>query len=114
MRDRHSSYIKIKTDFDTQSKLAKLVKENINAYALLMYLCMVSEAAKRDDINIIQFIAYVTITDLADYIGKSEETVRRALNVLKDMDLIYCDLVQKASDSGPAVYVVEAKVNRIQ
>lgn len=107
-------FIKIKTGFTTQQKLAQLIKENMNAYVLLMYLCMRSEPVERLDIKIIQFLTYVTIHELADYIGKSEETVRRALIVLKNRDLIYCDLIQKASEEGPALYMIEAKINRIQ
>ena len=106
------SNVKIKTDFETQAKLAGLAKENANAYVLLMYLCMHSEAAKRTDVKITQFIAYVTPHEMAEYIGKSEETVRRALLILKKRDLINCDIHLKGSEDNPLVYIIEAKINR--
>lgn len=106
------SNIKIKTDIETQSALADLAKESANAYVLLMYICMKSEAARRTDVKITQFISYVTQSELAEYLGKSEETVRRALVVLKNKKLINCDVHVKASDDSPLVYVIEARINR--
>ncbi|OLY72280.1 hypothetical protein AU074_13980 [Pseudomonas sp. ATCC PTA-122608] len=104
--------IKIKMDLSTQTALADLAKESQNAYVLLMYICMNSEAAKRTDVKITQFITYVTAVEMAEYIGKSEETVRRALVILKKRNLINCDIHVKGTEISPLVYIVEAKINR--
>lgn len=106
------SNIIIKTDYKTQMALADLAKENVNAYVLLMYICIRSEAALRTDVKIMQFLAYVTPSEMADYLGKSEETVRKALNVLKEKKLINCDIHIKATADNPLVYIVEARINR--
>ncbi|WP_122341471.1 helix-turn-helix domain-containing protein [Pseudomonas caricapapayae] len=102
----------IKMDYKTQMDLASLAKKNPNAYVLLMYICMRSEAALRTDVKIMQFLAYITPNEMAEYLGKSEETVRKAINVLKEMKLINCDVHMKSSEDSPLVYIVEARINR--
>ncbi|MEQ4191135.1 hypothetical protein [Pseudomonas coronafaciens] len=97
------SYLKIKTDDVAIAKLAKLAKESSTAYVLLMYIAMGAETTRTK-----YFMAYLSRQEMAEYLGKSLECVRKCLILLRSMDLIEFDVIEKGKD----ILSVELKINR--
>lgn len=85
----------------TKKKLADLAKESTTAYVLLIYFMMEADTELRG-----HQIAYENYESMSCYLGKSKETVRVALNILRKRKLIceeYDNLTKK--------FLIEVLVN---
>lgn len=97
------AYLKIKNDDKASAQLAILAKESSTAFVLLMFICMKAENTKTR-----YFMTYLSRQDMADYLGKSLECVRKCLVLLRNMDLIEADVIEKGVD----MLSIEVKINR--
>lgn len=86
----------------TKGQLAELAKESTTAYALLIHFMMES-----DEIYGKHHIAIQDYDCMSSYLGKSKETVRVALNVLRRRKLI-----SEEYDGKSNKFLIEVLINR--
>ena len=86
----------------TKKKLADLAQESTNAYVLLMFLMIES-----DEFFGKHQVTYQNYDSMAAYLGKSKETIRVALNVLRKRKLI-----SEEYDGKNRNFLIEVLVNK--
>ncbi|RMS11893.1 hypothetical protein ALP72_02247 [Pseudomonas coronafaciens pv. coronafaciens] len=96
-----STYISHNTK--TKERLADLALESTNAYVLLIFLMIES-----DDFYGKHQVTYQNYDSMAQYLGKSKETVRVALNILRKRKLISEEYHGKTRS-----FLIEVLVNKI-
>jgi hypothetical protein len=87
---------------NTKKKLAELAHESTNAYVLLMFLMIES-----DEFYGRHQVTYQNYESMAAYLGKSKETVRVALNILRRKMLI-----SEEYDAKNRNFLIEVLVNK--
>ncbi|KTB91629.1 hypothetical protein AO073_01780 [Pseudomonas syringae ICMP 11293] len=87
----------------TKERLADLALESANAYVLLIFLMIES-----DDFYGKHQVTYQNYDSMAAYLGKSKETIRVALNILRKRKLI-----SEEYDSKNRNFLIEVLVNKI-
>ncbi|WP_122358772.1 MULTISPECIES: hypothetical protein [Pseudomonas syringae group genomosp. 2] len=87
----------------TKERLADLALESANAYVLLIFLMIES-----DEFYGKHQVTYQNYDSMAAYLGKSKETIRVALNILRKRKLI-----SEEYDSKNRNFLIEVLVNKI-
>lgn len=78
-------YIRIRKDALNAQKYAELAKESSTAFALYVYLLTNAEPAYKISITV------ATFDELKRFLGKSKDSVRRAIKTLIDKGFIVAD-----------------------
>ncbi|MEN4750691.1 hypothetical protein ABEH28_13085 [Pseudomonas sp. Ps21-P2] len=86
----------------TKKLLADLAQESTNAYVLLFFLMIES-----DEFFGRHQVTYQNYDSMAAYLGKSKETVRVALNVLRKRNLI-----SEEYDGKNRNFLIEVLINK--